>query len=85
MSLRSDEQAEVLEAVALETSDIVGKPLKQIGIPKGAIVIGIIHEGKIEIPSGESIIRTNDRVIIFAKRQVVSKIEKILTVKLEFF
>ncbi len=81
----TDEQAEVLEAVALETSDIVGKPLKQINIPKGALVIGIIHEGRIEIPSGNSVIHPNDRVIIFAKRQVISKIEKILTVKLEFF
>ena len=81
----TDEQAEVLEAIALETSDIVEKPLKRTGIPKGALVIGIIRDEKIEIPSGDSIIKPNDRIIIFAKRQVISKIEKILTVKLEFF
>ncbi len=81
----TDEQAEVLEAVALETSDIVGKPLKRTGMPKGALVIGIIREDEIEIPSGDSIIRPNDRILIFAKRQVVAKIEKILAVKLEFF
>jgi trk system potassium uptake protein TrkA len=79
------EQAEVLEAVALETSDIVGKPLKQTGMPGGSLVIGIIRAGNIEIPSGESIIEPDDRIIIFAKRQVISKIEKILSVKLEFF
>jgi trk/ktr system potassium uptake protein len=81
----TDEQAEVLEAVALETSDIVGKPLKRTKIPQGALVIGIIRDDEIEIPSGDSIIKPNDRIIIFAKRQVISKIEKILTVKLEFF
>jgi len=81
----TDEQAEVLEAIALETSDIVGKPLKRTGIPKGALVIGIIRDDEIEIPSGDSIIMPNDRIIIFAKRQVISKIEKILSVKLEFF
>jgi trk system potassium uptake protein len=81
----SDEKAELLEAVALETSDIVGKPLKKVGMPKGAIVIGIIREDKIEIPSGESVIAPNDRIIIFAMREVVPKIEKILAVKLEFF
>lgn len=81
----SDEQAELLEAEALETSDIVGKPLKKVGMPKGSLVIGIIREGKIEIPSGDSVIAPNDRIIIFAKREVVPKIEKILTVKLEFF
>jgi trk system potassium uptake protein TrkA len=83
----SDEKAELLEAVALETSDIVGKPLKKVGMPKGSLVIGIIREGeaKIEIPSGDSIIAPNDRIIVFAMREVVPKIEKILTVKLEFF
>ena len=79
------EQAEVLEAVALETSEIVGKPLKRTKIPQGALVIGIIRDDKIEIPSGDSVIQPNDRIIIFVRRQVVSKIEKILTVKLEFF
>lgn len=29
------EQAEVLEAIALETSDIVGKPLRSISFPRG--------------------------------------------------
>lgn len=81
----SDEKAELLEAVALETSDIVGKPLKKVGMPKGSLVIGIIREDKIEIPSGDSVIAPNDRIIIFAMREVVPKIEKILTVKLEFF
>ena len=81
----TDEQAEVLEAIALETSDIVGKPLNRTKIPKGALVIGIIREDEIEIPSGDSIIKPNDRILIFAKREVISKIEKILTVKLEFF
>jgi trk system potassium uptake protein TrkA len=81
----SDEQAEVWEAEALETSDIVGQPLKSTGMPQGALVIGIIRKDEIIIPSGESVIKPHDRVIIFAKRQVISKIEKILTVKLEFF
>ena len=31
------EQAEILEAVAMETSDIVGKPLKKITLPKGSL------------------------------------------------
>ncbi len=81
----SDEQAEVWEAEALETSDIVGRPLRDTNMPQGALVIGIIREDEILIPSGDSVIKPHDRIIIFAKRQVISKIEKILTVKLEFF
>jgi trk system potassium uptake protein TrkA len=79
------EQAEAMEAVALETSDIVGKPLKRISFPKGAIVAGIIRRNIVIIPSGESVIEPNDRVIIFAHRRAISAIEKMLAVKLEFF
>lgn len=84
MSIKG-EQAEVLEAVALETSDIVGKPLRNISIPKGAIIIGIIRKEEIIIPSGDSVIEPDDRIIIFATRQAIPKIEKILAVKLEYF
>jgi trk system potassium uptake protein TrkA len=79
------EQAEVIEALALESSGIVGKPLKQIAFPKGAIVTGIIRNDEIIIPTGESIIRPEDRVIIFARRQAIPKVEKILSLKLEYF
>ena len=79
------EQAEALEAVALETSDIVAKPLKRVAFPKGAMVAGIIRRDHIIIPTGESIIEPGDRVIIFAQRRAVDGIEKILSVKLEYF
>jgi trk system potassium uptake protein TrkA len=79
------EQAEVLEAVALETSDIVSKPLKNIHFPKGTLVAGIVRDTQIIIPSGASVIEPGDRIIIFAQREAVPKIEKLLAVKLEFF
>ena len=79
------EQAEVMEALALEKSDIVDKPLKQISFPKGAIVAGIIRKDDIIIPTGDSVIRPEDRVIIFARRQAIAKVEKMLSVKLEYF
>jgi trk system potassium uptake protein TrkA len=79
------EQAEVMEALALATSEIVDKPLKKISFPKGAIVVGIIRREDIIIPTGESVIQPDDRIIIFAIRQAIPKVEKILAVKLEYF
>jgi trk system potassium uptake protein TrkA len=80
-----NEQAEVMEAVALETSDIVGKPIRKISLPKGALITSIIRKDDVIIPSGNSIIKPDDRIIIFAKKQAIPKIEKILAVKLEYF
>jgi len=84
MSIKG-EQAEVMEAVAMETSDVVGRPLKDVDFPKGAMVAGVIRGGQIIIPSGESVIAPDDRIIIFAHREAIPKIERILAVKLEYF
>ena len=79
------EQAEVLEAMAMETSDIVGKPLRDIKMPKGSIVVGIVRRDAVMIPSGASVVEPDDRIIFFAQREAIPKIEKMLAVKLEFF
>ncbi|MCD6327676.1 Trk system potassium transporter TrkA [bacterium] len=84
MSIKG-EQAEVMEAVALKSSSLVNKPLKDISFPQGVLITGIIHEGEVTIPSGNSIIRPDDRIIVFARRQAVAKIEKILAVELKYF
>ena len=79
------EQAEVIEAVALQTSELVDTPINSVAFPKGALLICIIRDDEVIIPSGESVIKPDDRVIIFATREAVPRIEKMLTVKLEFF
>ena len=79
------EHAEAIEAEALETSDIVHKPLHKVKIPKGAIVGAIFRENEIIIPRGDTVIMPGDRLIIFALQQVLPKLEKLLTVKLEYF
>ncbi len=79
------EKAEVMEALALDTSDIVKKPLKQISFPKESLVAGIIRSDQIIIPTGDSVIQPDDRIIIIARKKAIPKIEKILAVKLEYF
>jgi trk system potassium uptake protein TrkA len=78
------EEGEVMEALALPTSGIVSKPLKKIAFPKGSMVAGIIRKETIIIPSGDSVIEPDDRIIIFATREAIRGVEKILAVKLEY-
>lgn len=84
MALKGEE-GEVLEAVALETSDVVGKPLREVPFPKGALVVAIMRGDEVFIPRGDSVIQPHDRIIIFSTRQSIPRVEKALTVKLEYF
>lgn len=79
------EDAEIMEAVALETTDIVGKPLMDVAFPKGVLITTILRGDRVIIPTGQSVVEPNDRIIIFARREAIPKIEKILAVKLEYF
>ncbi|MBW1896150.1 MAG: Trk system potassium transporter TrkA [Deltaproteobacteria bacterium] len=84
MALKGEE-AEVLEAIALETSDIVGKPIRQIPFPKGVLVVAIIRGDEVIVPTGDSDILPQDRIIIFSTRKAIPQVEKALMVKLEYF
>jgi trk system potassium uptake protein TrkA len=77
--------AEVIEADALETSPLVGKPLKEAKLPRGVIVGAVVHDDQVIIPSGDTIINPDDRIIILAAADVVKKVEKLFSVRLEFF
>ena len=79
------EQAEIIEAVPMDNSSIVLKPLKNIVLPRGVLVTGIIRGEHIIIPSGESVINPSDRIIIFAQKQAIPKLDKILPVKTDYF
>ena len=79
------EHAEAIEAEALETSKIVNVPLSKVNFPKGALIGAIVRDGEIIIPRGDSVVEPKDRLIIFTLKEAVPKLEKLLTVRLEFF
>jgi len=79
------EKGEFIEALAIEESGITGKPLKKISFPKGALLVCIIRDDQITIPTGDSVIHGGDKIILFTVKEAVKKLEKLLTVKLGFF
>ena len=79
------ENAEAIEVVALETSDLVNKPLRDIKFPKGAIIGAVVKDDDIIIPTGDTIILPGDRVIIFSLTSAIPSVEKTLMVKMEYW
>jgi trk system potassium uptake protein TrkA len=77
--------AEVIEAEALETSPLVGKPLRDIELPDGIRVGAIFRDGTVITPNGSTIIRAHDRCVLFAIAERVRQVEQMFRVSLEFF
>ena len=76
---------EVIEAEAMETSSLVGVPIREAALPDGVLVGAIVRGEEVIIPRGDTVVRANDLVVIFAATEAVKKIEKLFAVKLEFF
>jgi trk system potassium uptake protein TrkA len=81
----SDGFGEIIEADAMETSTLVGPPLRDAKLPDGVIVGALVRDGEVIIPRGDTVVRPNDRVVIFAAADAVKKVEKMFSVRLEFF
>jgi trk system potassium uptake protein TrkA len=77
--------AEVIEAEALETSPLVGQPLREINLPTGITLGAVVRGDEVIIPKGDTVIQTHDHVVAFAVRDAVKKVEKLFSVRLSFF
>lgn len=77
--------AEVLEAEALETATVIGKPLNEAEIPRGIMIGAIVRGGEVIVPRGNTVIRTGDRVVILALADMVKRVEQMFRVSLEYF
>ena len=80
-----EDLGEVLEAEALPSSLLVGKPLRTAKIPKGVAIGGILRDGTVMAVRGDTVIEAGDTVIIFVTRGKIAQVEKLLSVRLDFF
>lgn len=69
--------AEVMEFVAKEKSIVTKKTIKDIGLPNGTIIGGIVRDNVGYIASADFQIKENDNVVVFALPSAYSKIQKL--------
>ena len=71
-----EEEAEAIELVATPGAKFLGKALRDVHLPRGAIVGAIVRpSGKVIIPRGDAIIQAGDRVIFFCLENLVPELE----------
>jgi len=73
------EDAEVIEAEAVENSPIVYKALKDLKFPTDALVGAIVRKNEVIIPKGDTQIMPKDKLVIFALESAVNKVEGLLS------
>jgi trk system potassium uptake protein TrkA len=76
---------EIIEVDALPTSALIGHPLREAKLPPGVLIGAVLRGDTMIVPRGDTVIKPGDRVVMFAIAESVPKVEKMFSVKLEFF
>jgi len=85
ISSLGDGSLEVIEAEALETSDVIDIPIKDIPFPRNTVVAALVRDNDVIIPNGETRIKPHDHVLMIASSPSTQAVEKLFEVHLEFF
>jgi trk system potassium uptake protein TrkA len=68
----------LLEVRLEESSPALGRPLKSLGMPDGAILSVVIRNGRATVPSGDTVLQANDEVIAVASAENEEPLRRIL-------
>ncbi len=73
------EAAELIEVEAVEKTPIVGRPIKDLGLPRGVLVGAIVREKEVIIPKGNAMIAPGDRLVMLAMEKAIPRLENLIS------
>jgi trk system potassium uptake protein TrkA len=80
-----DGAAELIDAIALDTSPLVNKPLKEAELPEGVMIGAVYRNGKVSMPNSGTVIKPGDRIVLMALHDYVKDVEQMFRVSLDYF
>ena len=69
--------ADAAEFVPIEGSKITQRPVKDLKLPKGMTIGGLVRDGKGMLVSGNTVINAGDSVVVFCHGINLTKVEKL--------
>jgi trk system potassium uptake protein TrkA len=72
-----DTGAEAAEFILRENTPNLGIPLKNLRIRKGFLVVALLHEDTVVVPSGSTVLSPGDRVIVISHGQGIQTFQDI--------
>lgn len=72
-----DGKAEVIEFTADNSCRLLAKPIKDLEMPEGSLILSVIRNSDVMIPDGNFLIKEDDTIVVIVKKQSIAKIEDI--------
>jgi trk system potassium uptake protein TrkA len=81
VSILEEGKAEVVEFQVGSGSPVTNKSLKELALPQGCLVATIVHRGQVQVPRGNSVIRTGDILIVAGLSDSIDEVEELFSGK----
>ena len=75
----SQTNLEVVELAVSPASKLAGTRIRKLKLPAGAIVGGVVSNGEAALPTPETVIHANDKVIVLTLPEVLVEVENLFT------
>ena len=72
----AEDSIEVAEVVLNEGSPAVGRALKDLNLPEGSLVVGVVRSGEALVPRGGTVLERRDHVLLISGRRHISEVVK---------
>lgn len=72
------DEMHMIELSIPENSKSIGKEIVDLKIPKEILIVLITREGQYLVPSGETVIQTDDKILMLVNKNTVKEVEPIL-------
>ncbi|NOZ58524.1 MAG: TrkA family potassium uptake protein [Euryarchaeota archaeon] len=79
--LTTMQDADIIEITIPEDALVVGRQIREIGMPEGSTIAAIHRNGELIIPRGSTVLKAGDRLTILAKTGVVEKVANLIKEK----
>jgi trk system potassium uptake protein TrkA len=58
--------------------EIVDKPLRELSFPEGALIGAIVHDGEVQIATGDTVLQPGDELLVITLPQAIGRVEGLL-------
>lgn len=79
----AEDNIEVAEVPLKEDSPIAGKVVKDIGLPEGSLLVGVVRENETIIPQGDTELRVGDHVFLISERKNINRVVRAVSTDTE--
>jgi len=79
------EDVDVMEAFINNGQGVANKKISEMALPEGVLILAILRDKEVILPSGDTVLKSGDRITVLSSSKCIAALEKNLTARLECF